>query len=447
MHIPFQIEFLLNRMQKSSFFIIVIFWCSLLISGCTGIRRITLQSELKNLPQKSPVISKYFMGLTLYDPIAGAYLSNVNGEKYFTPASNTKLMTLASWLSTGLDSIPSFSYWKEANKLYIRPMGDPTFLHPDFPIQSALEFLENPKFDSIFIIAPKQVIPPYGSGWAWDDYMYEYQPERSVMPLYGNTVHMFIDGNQTEVVPSFFEKYIETTSQRTYRSLDYNYFELPVSKYLGDTTELQVPFRLSEELMVRLLRDTLHKAVRYINHVPKRADEKVFYGYDRLPVLALMMLRSDNFLAEQLLLNAALYSGYSSTDAFIQNKKETLFAKSPHKLEWVDGSGLSRYNMFTPMTMVNTLDIIYKQLSWKEINLIFPKGGYSGTIKNWYWGPEPYVFAKTGTLRHNHCLSGYIQTKSGRRLIFSFMNNHYTNGTTEVKQEMQRILEAIRDAY
>ncbi len=116
-------------------------------------------------------------------------------------------------------------------------------------------------------------------------------------------------------------------------------------------------------------------------------------------------------------------------------------------IQWVDGSGLSRYNLFTPRALVEILALIYGQLSWNEITMIFPTGGVSGTLKNWYPGNPPYVFAKTGTLSNNHCLSGYIKTNSDRILIFSFMNNNYLSPVSDVKREMQRVLEAVRDAY
>jgi D-alanyl-D-alanine carboxypeptidase/D-alanyl-D-alanine-endopeptidase (penicillin-binding protein 4) len=434
-------------MHKDHSLLIVIFCCLLFLASCSSVKQAALRSDLKKLPETSPIISNYFMGLALYDPLEEKYISTVNANKYFTPASNTKILTLATWLSNNLDSIPSFTYYFEDNNLYIRPLGDPTFLHPDFPLQKSLEFLLKESYDTLFIIPPDQKIEPFGSGWAWDDYNYSYQPERSYLPLYGNTVHAFAKNGETNIVPFFFENYVEYGASKTFRQLDYNYFELPINKERKDTMELQVPFRSSDELMIRLLQDTLAKPVSITLPSMKKENEQFFNSYDRLPVLATMMLRSDNFLAEQLLLNAQLFEGFANTSEFISHNEETVFKNVPQSLEWVDGSGLSRYNMFTPMSLVSILDIIYKQLSWEEISLIFPKGGYSGTIKRWYWGEEPYVFAKTGTLRHNHCLSGYIQAKSGRWLIFSFMNNHYTNGSTEVKQEMQRVLEAIRDAY
>ena len=91
---------------------------------------------------------------------------------------------------------------------------------------------------------------------------------------------------------------------------------------------------------------------------------------------------------------------------------------------------------------------IYLATDWKNIQYIFPNGGKTGTIKDWYAGVnQPYVYAKTGTLSNNHCLSGFVVTNSGKKLIFSFMNNNYLTPVSEVKTEMQKVLETIRDSY
>jgi D-alanyl-D-alanine carboxypeptidase/D-alanyl-D-alanine-endopeptidase (penicillin-binding protein 4) len=93
---------------------------------------------------------------------------------------------------------------------------------------------------------------------------------------------------------------------------------------------------------------------------------------------------------------------------------------------WVDGSGLSRYNLFTPESIVHVLYKLYVEIPKERLFQFFPTGGVSGTLEDWYSGnPEPYLFAKTGSLSNNHCLSGYLLTKSGKILIFSFMNNHF----------------------
>jgi D-alanyl-D-alanine carboxypeptidase/D-alanyl-D-alanine-endopeptidase (penicillin-binding protein 4) len=68
-------------------------------------------------------------------------------------------------------------------------------------------------------------------------------------------------------------------------------------------------------------------------------------------------------------------------------------------------------------------------------------------VKNWYKADSPYIFGKTGSLSNNHCLSGYLITKSGKTLIFSFMNSNFVASTSDIRSNMQGILEYIRDNY
>jgi D-alanyl-D-alanine carboxypeptidase/D-alanyl-D-alanine-endopeptidase (penicillin-binding protein 4) len=98
--------------------------------------------------------------------------------------------------------------------------------------------------------------------------------------------------------------------------------------------------------------------------------------------------------------------------------------------------------------MVFVLHRLYEDLPIERLLALFAAGGVSGTLKEWYGQEgEPYLYAKTGTLANNHCLSGYLKTRSGRILIFSFMNNHYMQNTVQIKEQMQGLFEWLRDQY
>ena len=154
---------------------------------------------------------------------------------------------------------------------------------------------------------------------------------------------------------------------------------------------------------------------------------------------------SDNFIAEQLLLLCSNHLFDTlSVEIVIDWAQDSLFKYLNHQPKWFDGSGLSRYNLLTPSSIVQVLNQLYKEYPEERLFSLFPAGGQSGTIKDWHGGLEkPYVYAKTGTLRNIHCLSGYIVTKSNRRLIFSFMHNNYTGDLRALKREMERVLQLI----
>lgn len=114
---------------------------------------------------------------------------------------------------------------------------------------------------------------------------------------------------------------------------------------------------------------------------------------------------------------------------------------------WVDGSGLSRYNIFTPGSIVLILKKLHTDYEWDYLKEFFPVGGQTGTLKDHFnAGSEPYITAKSGSMGNIYCLSGYLRTKSGKLLIFSFMNNSFSASQgVEIRKEMDRILRIMRD--
>ena len=77
-----------------------------------------------------------------------------------------------------------------------------------------------------------------------------------------------------------------------------------------------------------------------------------------------------------------------STANAIEYAKENLLHDLPDKLIWIDGSGLSARNMFTPRSIISLLGKIRTEVPLEKIKAYFPAGGESGTIKNWYKADE-----------------------------------------------------------
>lgn len=124
-----------------------------------------------------------------------------------------------------------------------------------------------------------------------------------------------------------------------------------------------------------------------------------------------MMHQSDNFFAEQTLLMAANeFLGYMSDEKMIDTILTTDLKDIPQRPTWVDGSGLSRYNLCTPQSFVYLLNKLKIEFGLERLQNILPTGG-EGTLAAYYKKDAAYIFAKTGT-SNNHCaLSGFIITK------------------------------------
>ncbi len=162
-----------------------------------------------------------------------------------------------------------------------------------------------------------------------------------------------------------------------------------------------------------------------------------------------MLFESDNFLAEQLLMVvSSTLSDSLSTKTAIDYILDNDLSDLEHSPRWVDGSGLSRYNLFTPKSFVQILQKLYDEIPEERLFAIFPIWDASGTIDTWRdTSIEPFVFAKSGSLGNNYNLSGYLKTKSGKWFIFSFMNNHFKVPTSEIQNTIYTTLKTLHDRY
>lgn len=385
----------------------------------------------------------HFTGIFVYNPQTKDTLINYNGYKFFTPASNTKIATLYTGLQLLEDKIPSYTYSVTNDTISIQGTGNPTFLHPFFKDSSLIKTLK--KYQHIKIFTSNLKDEKYGAGWAWEDYDTYFSPERSAFPIYGNVVHIYKKDSLT-VIPKIFGKTVILNDKKQGRDETNNIFYYKNNR----TKPIEIPFIInntsSEKLWKKIFPNTkltfFHDSIISLKNT----------AYNDIPMDSLykrMMIKSDNFLAEQILIMASskLSSVLSSKRAREYIIKNNL-ADLKNKPKWVDGSGLSRYNLFTPDSFVQILNKMYTNIPKKRLFNLFPIGGVSGTLKNWYKGEDkPYVYAKSGTLSNNYSLSGYLISKSGKTLIFSIMNNHYRKKTNDIKKQTQQILEVLRDNY
>jgi D-alanyl-D-alanine carboxypeptidase/D-alanyl-D-alanine-endopeptidase (penicillin-binding protein 4) len=210
-----------------------------------------------------------------------------------------------------------------------------------------------------------------------------------------------------------------------------------------------VPITYSPALVAKLLSDTLQKKVKLLKVATDEYSlDRTLYSIPADSMFKRMLVVSDNFIAEQILLMAAneISDSLRSRNA-INFMKENYLQDLPDEPMWYDGSGLSVNNKFTPRSIVKLLEKIQQEVPQDKLLGMLPTGGVSGTIRNDYKADEPYVFAKTGTLRNVVALSGYLKTKSGKILIFSFLHNNYVIPNSEIKKGMEKILINVRDNY
>ena len=410
---------------------------------------------------ESDIFSQSTTGFILFDPETDSTLYARDKQRFFTPASNIKAFTLYAALNMLPDTLASLRYEVRDDTLYFRGTGDPTFLHPELNNNNnnkTYEFLKNRPETLVYNDAHFKD-DHFGSGWPWDWYPQAYAPEKTPFPVYGNmmrlnrqNVALVILDEENPVEPSFFQKYLEklqwngSQTELVKRDLRENKLTyVPKSDTISRVQNM--PFVYSPELITDLLADTLNKPVYYQNSEGLNFSS-VLYDSPAKPLYIRMMHESDNFIAEQLLLMMSDKKyGEMNTGKAINHVLENYLTEFQDQFRWADGSGLTRYNLVTPYAMAGLKNRFLKEYGEDAVKKYFPAGGRSGTLRSWYrpsQGEDPYVYAKTGTLRNNTSLSGYIYTDSGRLLIFTFLNNNYIVSNNAIRSEMQNALHLIK---
>ncbi len=424
---------------------------------------------------QQPGLRSAQVGISLYDPATATYKYEYQGDKYFIPASNTKLFSLYAGMKHLGDSLIGMRYELTDTALFLLPSGDPTLLQPSFPDQPVIRWLQKTR-RHIYLYDNNWNDEPLGRGWAWDDYNDDYMPERSPMPVYGNLIRWTYDS----VSGSFYSipdidwpvRFSPDSSKQgfyVHRDFHSNAFE--ITEGTGRMREQDVPFITEGNASAaKLLKDTIGRAVGlrrrtvgWTSHPPLSAlgdaadphsprdilfrDMQVLYSRPVDSLFRPMMYNSDNFFAEQTLLMVSNEVLGRMNDAHIIDTLLNSDLKGlPQRPVWVDGSGLSRNDLFSPRDFVWILDRLQKEFGLPRMKNILPTGG-TGTLSAYYRKDSTFIYAKTGSLSGVIALSGYLITKKNHLLLFSVLVNNYNGSGSAVRRQIEQLIHRIRNDY
>lgn len=430
----------------------IVFMAFLMLASCSTYRKTTAEGDaiLKAL-REAPALKTGFSGLYVADLLTGETLLADNADKNFIPASNVKILTLYSCLATLGDSLAGLKYTETDSTLTIWGSADPTFLHPYFESDTVANFLRARSQEKSLLISYGHVgISPYGEGWMWDDYNDHYQTELTSFPAFANVLTVDKQGPVRTITPAYLASRFREDDNAEYirRHRDKNIFSWPKAVDTSYLYYQEVPYADAEATNRALLAQWLDADIR-VTHESVPTDAHVLYSTPSDTVLRRMMQVSDNMLAEHLLLQ----SGFSLTDTIStawtikKMMEDTLFARS--KPRWVDGSGLSRYNSLTPIFITGVLARMYRMVPEKRLFSLFAQGGTNGTLSTVFAGKisEPYLWAKSGSMSGVYNLSGYMLASSGRKLVFSIMNNNFGSPVSGARKATEEILKMVRNRY
>jgi len=414
----------------------------ILVSSCSISKKI--ERPAKDFLLNDAAFKDAHTGISIFEPETGKYWYNYQAEKYFVPASNTKLATCYSAMKFLGDSLIGLKYTVlNDSTVVVKPTADPTFLHRDFKNQPVYDFLKN--YSSIRFVSPG-FDDFLGNGWSWSDYKEDYMAQRSAFPIYGNVVNIKWQTDHTlSFVPEFFKAHSVITENlpngfRVEKPWELNLFSFSN----GREKEADVPFRPDSVTIVHLLEDTVNNNVQLVNNFPGKTD-RIIHSQPTDSLLKITMHRSDNFFAEQTLLMVSdVVLGTMDDRKIIDTLLKTEFKNMPQKPAWVDGSGLSRYDLFSPKDFVFILNKMKNEFGMDRIKTILPTGG-TGTISSYYHADSGYIFVKTGTLNGVVALSGFLYTKKNKLLIFSVLVNNHRSSPATIRKEIEKFIQDVRN--
>ncbi len=400
--------------------LILIFICSNVYSQISSKKIDRWVSKNKNL--KNSVVSIAIKQLEKRTKISGIKINT-----FMTPASNTKILTVFGSISAG-DTIPSIKYKISNDTLRISSTGYPFIAHPKYDDEDLEKFIKS--FNHIVYHKPISDINKYGPAWAWDDFKYYFQAERSEMPLYGNVIQIVkLSDESIKVSPEIFKvtMNLQQNEKVSRDNKENNFIINPSLLKVGDT--IYHPFITSRKNTINLLENFFNTSVSFDAEGLK--NYKIWNSTVKTMLYSAVLKDSDNLVSESLVANISFR--YNDTISVEKGLKKTLENLDNNKIQLYDGSGLSRYNLIQPSSIISSLEKINNYYDFESIKEIFPDN-YIITEN------KPFVWGKTGTLKNIHNYSGYLVTDKGRKYVFSIMINHFTDDLDKIKNAIADFL-------
>jgi D-alanyl-D-alanine carboxypeptidase/D-alanyl-D-alanine-endopeptidase (penicillin-binding protein 4) len=454
--------------------------------------------------------SKGEWGLLIIDGETGETLYELNADKYFVPASNMKLFTTALALAklgpdyrfhTTLETHGTVSpAGVLSGDLILVGRGDPNLSNRKFPYNLKEEFDGAPEkvlaelADALVAKGVKEVAgdivgddsyfprDPYPNGWEIDDMVWEYGSAVSAIVVDDNTVTLTLTaadaaGAPVQAIvapatPDFIVQNDVVTSAAEAKS-DLTLTREPNSKIVvirGTMPAHSAPRKLvlaihdpaehSAALLARLLAERGVKVggiARSMHTVEAAgvASRAVLAEHVSVPLgdsVKLVNKISQNLHTEMLLRAAARNTAiWNTPDDLMKFPADFYIAIgiSPGDVIQTDASGLSRHDMVTPRAVVALLRYAQAQPWFATYFASLPVAGIDGTLETLMKNTPSAgrIHAKTGSVEHVRTRSGFADTASGRRLIFSFLSNNQGGKNHEASDALDGLCLAMIEEF
>lgn len=418
------------------------------------------------LPQGSNV------AIAVYDLTAGKPLYNYQADKLSRPASTMKLLTTITALSRP-DADEPFR-----TEVWYKGVIERDTLHGDLYVKGgydsefddeALDSLVNAVAQLPFSVIQGRVYGDvsmkdslyWGSGWAWDDTPYSYQPYLSPLMLNKGVVSVTgtagTAGDTARLACKPASSYYTLTNQTKTRTPSAGRFRVS-RNWLTNGNDIivtgNVDGRRSGTVNIYSSQDFfMHTFVERLQArgicCPSPAYSFAEFLPDSLSVLVTayetsvqdvvkeIMKESDNLNAEALLCRLGAQSTgkkHISADDGLSAIRKLIkqLGHNPDRYNLADGCGLSNYNYISPELLISFLRHAYSRTDvFRKLYKALPIGGVDGTLAYRMKKGTPShrnVHAKTGSFTAINCLAGYLKAANGHEIAFAIMNQNVLSG-------------------
>src|SRR6267142_342867 len=447
-------------------------------------------------------------GLFIVDAESGETLYEQNADKYFVPASNMKLFTTALALAklgpeyrfhTTLEARGTISSEGVlGGDLALVGRGDPNLSNRKFPYELKEEFDGPPEkvlgelADAAVAQGVKQISGDvigddsyfprerYPNGWEIDDMVWEYGAAISAIVVDDNTVALTLTpGEQAgspvqaavaPATPDFMVENDVTTSAADAKP------DLTLTREPGSNLVVvkgSLPARSAPRKLVLAIEEPAQHAAATLKRLLEErgvkvagvararhdhaepGDPVVLAEHVSVPLgdaLKLINKISQNLHTEMLLRTVARQGGTWATPDDLMKVPADFYATAgiaPGDVIQTDASGLSRHDLVTPRAIVALLGFAQKQSWFGPYYASLPVAGVDGTLEDRMKNTPAAgrIHAKTGSVEHVRTLSGFAETLSGRRLIFSFLSNNQGGKNHEAADALTGLCVAMIEEF
>lgn len=412
----------------------------------------------------SPTIN---IGVEVFDLTTGKKLYSRNAGKSFIPASNMKLFSDAAALMVlGPDyrfknqlstNATQLAHGTLQGSLYLHLSGDPSFDHHRLAaLFRGLKAWQIQHIQgNVIIDSSHAIVSPYPPGWSKTDFIYSYgapvapvmidanrlmvtvnpaaSPEQPAIIETNDASHSIVINNQVKTkakgVLCGVAFILDQENHLTVRGC-VNVGQWAVQQYMA----IRNPLAYAQGMIKQQLKEANIELSGQVVLGKAPAGSLLIASEMSKPIAQLMadtLKPSDNLYADSLFLHAAEKLQGSPVNwaeaqpllkKFIQQETGIDLTSAV----FTDGSGLSRFDLLTPMQTVSLLRFLYERfpVSYEYIAAL-PVSGRDGTLQRRLKKPEQQdlVRAKTGSMTGISSLSGYLYTANAHTLAFAIFIN------------------------